>query len=203
MIYDISLVPGVKVGPIMTNRRQLLASTGLGALGLTLALGAGSALVTPALAATKVTDEQKATLLRMAKDIYPHDGFLDDKPYEDVVNGIVDGANKGGADADLVNAGLADLDDRANKLHGSNYLGIKSEFAREALLRTIETTDFFQKVRGGLLFGLYNNQALWPKFGYEGSSWEQGGYIDRGFSDATWVPPGPDAAARAAAAKKG
>lgn len=203
MIYDISLVPGVKVGPIVATRRQLLASSGLGALGLAFALGAGSALVSPAHAATAISDDQKATLLRMAKDIYPHDGFLDDKPYQDVVNGIVDGANKGGADGDLVTGGLADLEDRAKKIHGSNYLGIKSAAAREALLRTIETTDFFQKVRGGLLFGIYNNQALWPKFGYQGSSWEQGGYIDRGFSDATWLPQGPDLAARTAAAKKG
>jgi len=28
---------------------------------------------------------------------------------------------------------------------------------------------------------------VWSKFGYEGSSWEQGGYINRGFNDVTWA----------------
>ena len=27
------------------------------------------------------------------------------------------------------------------------------------------------------MFGLYDNKALFPLFGYEGSSWEYGGYV--------------------------
>ena len=34
---------------------------------------------------------------------------------------------------------------------------------------------------------LYNNPEVWPKFGYEGSSAEHGGYINRGFSDIDWL----------------
>ncbi len=35
---------------------------------------------------------------------------------------------------------------------------------------------------------LYNQKELWPRFGYEGSSAEHGGYINRGFADIDWLP---------------
>jgi len=28
---------------------------------------------------------------------------------------------------------------------------------------------------------------VWPIFGYEGASFEYGGYIDRGFNDINWL----------------
>ena len=42
-------------------------------------------------------------------------------------------------------------------------------------------------VRGGLIGGLYNQKAVWPIFGYEGASYEEGGYMDRGFNDINWL----------------
>ena len=65
---------------------------------------------------------------------------------------------------------------------------VQWETDRVALLQRIETTDFFQKVRGDLIVSLYNQKELWPKFGYEGSSAEHGGYIKRGFADIDWLP---------------
>ena len=41
---------------------------------------------------------------------------------------------------------------------------------------------------GDLIVSLYNQKELWPKFGYEGSSAEHGGYIKRGFADIDWLP---------------
>jgi hypothetical protein len=35
---------------------------------------------------------------------------------------------------------------------------------------------------------LYNQQELWTKLGYEGSSAEKGGYLHRGFNDLDWLP---------------
>ena len=57
-----------------------------------------------------------------------------------------------------------------------------------ALLKDIEATPFFRKVQGGLVTGLYNNKKLWPLFGYEGSSVEHGGYLERGFDDIKFIP---------------
>ena len=57
----------------------------------------------------------------------------------------------------------------------------------EAALKQIDTTPFFQKVRGEMITGLYNNPDVWRHFGYEGASAEFGGYIDRGFNDLGWL----------------
>ena len=63
-----------------------------------------------------------------------------------------------------------------------------AEAERVAALREMAATPFFATVRPMALFGLYGNKAVWPRFGYQGSSWEYGGYIDRGFDDLDWLP---------------
>jgi hypothetical protein len=35
---------------------------------------------------------------------------------------------------------------------------------------------------------LYSNPQVWPLFGYQGSSLEYGGYLERGFDDIAWLP---------------
>ena len=58
---------------------------------------------------------------------------------------------------------------------------------RFALLAEAQNGPLFKKVRGDLVTGLYGQPEVWPRFGYEGSSWEKGGYIDRGFDDIDWL----------------
>ena len=49
-------------------------------------------------------------------------------------------------------------------------------------------------LRSKVIVTLYNNERVWEAFGYEGSSYEYGGYIERGFSDLGWLPdPPPEA----------
>ena len=43
-------------------------------------------------------------------------------------------------------------------------------------------------VRGVAVVSLYNDPETWALLGYEGSSYEHGGYIDRGFDDLDWLP---------------
>ncbi len=68
------------------------------------------------------------------------------------------------------------------------YAQLAWENDRVALLQQIEQSAFFQQVRGDLIVSLYNNKEVWPRFGYEGSSAEHGGYIKRGFADIDWLP---------------
>src|SRR5258708_15983297 len=68
------------------------------------------------------------------------------------------------------------------------YVQVPWEADRIVLLQGIEQTDFFRKVRSDLVVSLYNQEELWPKFGYEGSSAEHGGYIKRRFNDIDWLP---------------
>ena len=83
---------------------------------------------------------------------------------------------------------MARLDQNARERHKVTYAEVAWEADRVALLQAIEPSDFFQKVRGDLIVSLYNQKEIWPKFGYEGSSAEHGGYINRGFADIDWLP---------------
>ncbi len=42
-------------------------------------------------------------------------------------------------------------------------------------------------MRANLIVGLYNQKELWPIFGYEGASFDKGGYLERGFDDIDWL----------------
>jgi hypothetical protein len=125
--------------------------------------------------------ETMATLVQMARDIYPHDRLAD--RYYAVAVKAHDTADQ----QEMVEAGVAALDALAVE-HGSpSYAGTAWEADRVAMLREIERTPFFQAVRGGLVVGLYNNPEVWPLFGYQGESYSQGGYIERGFDDIDWL----------------
>jgi hypothetical protein len=87
----------------------------------------------------------------------------------------------------MIDDGIATLNNMAAGAGAASYLDIGWEIDRVALLRKIETTGFFQAVRGGLVVGLYNQAEVWPHFGYEGESFSKGGYIERGFDDIAWL----------------
>jgi hypothetical protein len=137
--------------------------------------------------ATTLTPATLKTLVKMARDIYPHD-FLGDSYYITAVKPWDDKAAKDPAVKSLINDGVARLDQEANDRHKVPYVQVAWENDRVALLQRIEQTAFFQKIRGDLVVSLYNQKEVWPKFGYEGSSAEHGGYIKRGFADIDWLP---------------
>ena len=128
-----------------------------------------------------ITEHEMATLLQMARDIYPHDR-IGDRHYAIAVKGY-DAEEQKAAVAE----GIAALDAAAREAGFDSYLSAGWEADRVAILRRIEETPFFQTVRGGLVTGLYNQKEVWPIFGYEGESFSQGGYIDRGFDDIDWL----------------
>ena len=125
--------------------------------------------------------ETMATLVQMVCDIYPHDRIAD-AFYVVAVKGY-DSADA----APGIEAGIAALDAAAQGAGFDSYLGTGREEGRVALLRGIEKSAFFQKIRGGLVTGLYNQKEVWPLFGYEGESFTKGGYIERGFNDINWI----------------
>jgi len=123
------------------------------------------------------------TLILLARDIYPHDRIAD-RFYAIAVKGHDDKAGKDAAHKALIEGGIAALDKAAG---GKGYLALGWEDERVKLLRKIEGTPFFQTVRSGLVVSLYNQQEVWPIFGYEGESYSKGGYIERGFNDIDWL----------------
>lgn len=164
------------------TRRALMARAA--AAGTTLAVGAGFVAGPEAAWALEVTNLQPrtmATLIQMARDIYPHD-HVADSFYAVAVKGYDTPEN-----APMIEAGIAALDAAAQGAGSASYLDTPWEADRVTILRGMEASPFFQTVRGGLITGLYNQKEVWPLFGYEGESYSQGGYIDRGFDDIDWL----------------
>ena len=164
------------------TRRDLLARGSL--FGAALVVGPGFIAHTSEAWAAEVAHlkpQTFATLVQMARDIYPHDR-LDDRYYATAMKAhdTADGAT-------AIEDGVAALDTLAVGAGNPSYAETGWEIDRVALLRQVETTPFFQSVRGGMMVGLYNNPEVWPHFGYEGESFSKGGYLDRGFNDIDWL----------------
>lgn len=165
------------------TRRQLL-SRGFAAAGSSLILGAGFVAAPDAAwayEAAALKPETLATLIRMARDIYPHDR-LGDEFYVVAIKGYDTPET-----APEIEAGIAALNAAAQGAGFADYLSAGWEDDRVAILRGMEHSAFFQKIRGGLVTGLYNQKEVWPLFGYEGESFSKGGYINRGFDDINWL----------------
>lgn len=164
------------------TRRDLLTRSAV--VSAALVAGPGFVASTSAAWALEVLHLQPgtmATLIQMARDIYPHDNVADEY-YAAAVKGH-DNADQ----AQMIEAGVSALDAAAQGKGRSSYLGTVWERDRVDILRGMEDGMFFQTVRGGLVTGLYNQKAVWPLFGYEGESFSKGGYIERGFNDITWI----------------
>lgn len=164
------------------TRRQLLSRSV--AASATFMVGSGFVAGKDAAWATEVAalaPETMATLVQMARDIYPHDRLADEyyvvavKGY-DTVEAAVE-----------VEAGVAALNAAAVGKGYASYLAAGWEKDRVEILQGMQDSAFFQTIRSGLVTGLYNQKAVWPLFGYEGESFSQGGYIDRGFNDINWL----------------
>ena len=170
------------------SRRGLLKTAAAAPAVATLAVGMGiSADAAWAQEAKNLTPHQMATLVKVARDIFPHD-HLADKFYVTACAGYDQLAADAGKKT-MLTEGLSRLDeDAASRLQAANYLAVNWEADRVTLLQGIAHTPFFAKVRGDLVVTLYNQKELWPIFGYEGSSADKGGYIHRGFSDIDWLP---------------
>lgn len=149
-----------------------------------------------------LSSAQSASVLQMVQDIYPHPGLLNLSHYEAIAASVAQTADDDEAAAKTLTDGLEQLDAKAQELYGSSYAKIEDPDTREGLLRHFQHEGFFQSVRWTAYFGIYNNQDVWPLFGYQGSSVEHGGYIDRGFSDITFVPEGPTLEERMAEVQK-
>ena len=174
---------------ITLSRRGFLKGGGMAALGVgTLS---ASTLMTPAREA--LAQEFKVlgaatgnTLLVLARDIFPHDR-ISDRYYLQALEPLEAQAAADDTLKSLLSEGVAALDRLAKLRFRKAYAALDKESERLSLLYVIEHGAFFQKVKGHLVTGFYDNKAVWPLFGYEGSSWEKGGYLNRGFDDIDWL----------------
>jgi hypothetical protein len=120
-----------------------------------------------------------ATITAMARAMYPHDA-LPDEVYGRVSATLAEAAES----AAVIRFGVA----------GLAGFSEKSPLEQTQALREIEGSEFFELVRSTAVVEIYSDPRTWAAFGYEGPSFDKGGYIDRGFDDLDWLPdPDEDA----------
>jgi hypothetical protein len=165
------------------SRRDFLRNTGVAA---SVAAAGGGIAFGPdyawAMSTTSIDDHAARTLLVMARQLFPHDR-LGDQYYAAVVEAIDKAAAGDPELRQLLTDGVAQLD----ASRGMPWIEL-SEGGREAVLKSIEGTPFFAAMRTQTINNLYGNPLVYRFFGFEGSSVEYGGYIERGFDDIGWLP---------------
>jgi hypothetical protein len=120
-----------------------------------------------------LSGQAAATVTAVARAMYPHDA-LPDEVYARVSEKLAEATES----ADLIADGVAKLADFTDK----------SPIEQTQALREIEGSEFFELVRSTAIVEIYSDPRTWAAFGYEGPSFDKGGYIDRGFNDLDWLP---------------
>ncbi len=174
------------------DRRTFLRLTGGAAAAATM-MSAGVSLVPLSAEAglwgleLKAFNEHEAmTLLKVARRIFPH-GTLADVYYAGVVKALDEDAQKSADTARLLKAGIAALD----KAVGTKWIELSPGYQLTTLQ---EQPKLLETVKGKAVVAIYNDPLVWRHFGYEGPSFQYGGYLHRGFNDLTWLPDPPEAA---------
>lgn len=134
---------------------------------------------------TSLGDEERRTLLVMARTLYPHKN-LPDAAYAIVVQQIEGQITIEPTSKKMIKSGLAKL----NRMSNGNFAAL-DEGRRRSILLKEAGTPFFETVRKKCITALYDNPLAFAVFEYPGSSWEHGGYINRGFQDLDWLPNPP------------
>jgi hypothetical protein len=122
------------------------------------------------------------TVTALARTLYPHDA-LPDAVYERVTAKVAEAAAEDKAQGQMVDDGVADLDGR-----GDEQFTQRNADQKLADAKAIAGSDFFELVRSTAVVEIYSDARTWKQFGYEGPSFDQGGYLHRGFNDLDWLP---------------
>jgi hypothetical protein len=131
-------------------------------------------------AANGLTDRQRQVLFRLLRVAYPHDRFPD-SPYERTAKQVEEAAAAASEDD------LAALAEGLDALADAEFLNLDEDAATTAL-RQIDQQPFFRQIHATTVVALYDDREVWDLLGYEGSSFDKGGYLARGFDDLDWLP---------------
>ena len=123
-----------------------------------------------------------ATVTALARTLYPHVA-LADAVYDRVQAKIAEAVREDPAQAQTVADGVADLDGRGDRPFTERTPEQRLEDAK-----AIAGSDFFELVRSTAVVEIYSDERTWRQLDYEGPSFDQGGYLHRGFNDLDWLP---------------
>lgn len=130
----------------------------------------------------RLTDRQRVILVRLLRVAYPHDTFPDG-PYERTADAVVAATAD---DQRLARTLGMDLD-QLDVIAGGDFLAADEQTATH-WLREYADEPYFRAIRGIAVVALYDDHEVWDLLGYEGPSFDRGGYLHRGFDDLDWLP---------------
>jgi hypothetical protein len=135
-------------------------------------------------------DRRDAEILTgVARAMYPHDR-IPDLHYQRVIASLDEKAAADERMRTVLTEGVGFLATTTGK-RPEEFAGLPEPEQVRALTR-LEHTPFFQAVAAEVVVNLYSQPDVWPYFGYEGPSNDQGGYLHRGFDDIDWLDDAPD-----------
>jgi len=126
----------------------------------------------------------RAAMVRMARLLYPHDAISDDV-YGEVLDGALTRVASDSAFADALRAAEEGL----NARQPQPFVDL-DEPAQIAAMQALENQPFFAPIQEAVRSRLYNHPAVWALVGYEGPSFERGGYLNQGAGVIDWLPEG-------------
>ncbi|WP_181150490.1 hypothetical protein [Arthrobacter sp. MYb224] len=132
--------------------------------------------------ALELSDEARRILTRIIRVSFPHAQFPDG-PYERMTEKIIEASAESSWFRMALTQGLMTLD----TLSEEHFLDLPADRAL-AVLKRIADLEFFAFIRRTVVLNLYDDPEVQQALGYEGESFSQGGYINRGFNDLNWLP---------------
>jgi hypothetical protein len=124
----------------------------------------------------------RAAMLRMARLLYPHDAISDDV-YAEVLDDALTAVASDTAFADT----LRMAEEALNAQQPQAFVDL-DEAAQIAAMQVVERERFFAPIQEAVRSRLYNHPAVWALVGYEGPSFERGGYLNQGAGVIDWLP---------------
>ena len=121
-----------------------------------------------------------ATIAAAARIMYPHDALPDDV-YAQVGERLAETVREDPGAARTIEDGVY-------ALNGGRPFAELSADEQLKALNGIEGSAFFELVRSTAVVEIYSDERTWRLIGYEGPSFDKGGYIHRGFNDLDWLP---------------
>ena len=123
----------------------------------------------------------RAAMVRMARLLYPHDA-ISDEVYAEVLDVALTAVVNDTAFAETLSAAEVAL----NAEQPQPFVEI-GESAQIAAMQAVENQPFFAPIQEAVRTRLYNHPAVWALVGYEGPSYERGGYLNQGAGEVDWL----------------
>ena len=130
-----------------------------------------------------ISDRQRRTLVDVVRVAFPHDNFPAGA-YERTARAVLDKAATDPRLHGLLVQGLSDVDGEREVPFSELPPAIAA-----LVLRGLDGTPFLTGIVDVAVVALYDDHEVWDVLGYEGASYDKGGYLDRGFDDLDWLPP--------------